>query len=515
MGKLRLIAILLTLSLAFSLFAACAQPETETSTAPEGSEAPAESGDSGAEAADGMIGGSFTIFQNVGKVQSAGKPGSTETDFTAVQEYIFEQTGTQVEVIIPPKGEEEAKLNMMFAAQDEFDLFWGDWTKYAGEGAIAPLTEQIDMYGQDIVANWGDAAMQQMKDSDGTTWGIPRMAPIVVYPVYVQQDWLDATGMEVPTTIDELEAVMEAFKTEDPAGNGLTIPLITTKGEDLHKVFSAGFTGEGYGFFEDEDGMLKPTVMDDKFADYLAKMNEWYEKGYIYQEALAIDGTQAREIIKKGQVGVAAMWYSAITIQSPFIQPEATYTMAQIEGPMGTCETVNGMSASSALIPIYSENAETVVKFINWQHQDIYNHIVLENGIEGVNWQYVNEDNQEIELLNEDYIGEFVSHQGLGLETRYIFSDPIKEMHYDYIREEITNLDRAVKPDSFNLIVDNGALQDAVPNLEDIRRMIEEENTKFITGQRDLSEYDQFQEELMGVGMQDYIDELTRQYNLL
>lgn len=459
-------------------------------------------------------GGEITIYQNCGKLQSSGKPGSSEDSFKAVQDYILQETGIHVNVIVPPTGEEENKLNMMLAAQEEFDLFWGGWTRYADEKVIAPLTDSVTKYGQAIVESWGQDAMDQTTDSSGVLWGIPRMAPLATYPVYVREDWLQQVGLSAPTTIDELEEVLKAFKEQDPAGNGQTIPLISTKGEDLHKCLSAGFTGKGYGYYQDTDGKIKPTVMDIKFKDYLTKMNEWYEKGYLYGETFAIDGNTSREIIKKGQVGAAAMWYSAITIQSPYIQPAVNYLLcAPMTGPAGTnCETGGTASENAALVPAYSENVDTVVKYINWAHEDIENHIVLENGIKDVDWKYTDEENHVIELLAENYIGEFVAHQGVGLEQRYSFSDPIKKMHYDYLRGPLLDLDRTVLPDTYDVIMNNAELQEAVPNLEDIKRMIEEETVKFITGIRPLSEYEAFQNELMEIGMEDYIDELTRQY---
>ena len=136
----------------------------------------------------------------------------------------------------------------------------------------------------------------------------------------------------------------------------------------------------------------------------------------------------------------------------------------------------------------------------------------MENGIKDVDWKYTDEENHVIELLAENYIGEFVAHQGVGLEQRYSFSDPIKKMHYDYLRGPLLDLDRTVLPDTYDVIMNNAELQEAVPNLEDIKRMIEEETVKFITGIRPLSEYEAFQNELMEIGMEDYIDELTRQY---
>jgi len=37
---------------------------------------------------------------------------------------------------------------------------------------------------------------------------------------WIRTDWLEALDLEVPQTVDEYEAVLRAFKTQDPNGNG-------------------------------------------------------------------------------------------------------------------------------------------------------------------------------------------------------------------------------------------------------------------------------------------------------
>lgn len=45
-----------------------------------------------------------------------------------------------------------------------------------------------------------------------------------------RNDWLELTGMEMPTTMAELNEYLYKIKELDPYGNGETIPLILEKG---------------------------------------------------------------------------------------------------------------------------------------------------------------------------------------------------------------------------------------------------------------------------------------------
>lgn len=464
--------------------------------------------------------GKIVIFQNCGIVQSSGKAGSNSEDLEAVKKYVKEATGIDVETIIPPTGEEINKLNMMLASQEPIDLFWDEWTKYANDGAIQPLTKMIKESGSSITEAWGDN-MDQVTDKNGDIYGIPRLAPLVTYPVYVRTDWLKEIGKEAPATIDELEEVLKLFKDKDPAGNGKTIPLMTTKGskgmEEINMTFAAGFMGAGYGYYIDSaDNYVKPSVLHPGYKDFVAKMADWYSKGYIYKEAFATDKKTAREMVKQGIVGSSAMWYSTITMQAPYINetdPDAGYTLCTITGPKGKCETVGDKNTKAALVPTYSKNADLVVKYMNWVYEDVEHHIITENGIENVNWKYADKENHIIETINSNYIGDLVAGQGVVMEAKYAFNDPIKVMHYDYLHNEITKKDRAQAQSTADVIFNKSQLSDATGNLEDIERMTTEEVVKFIIGARPMSEFDSFVQKLYEIGIDKEIKELTRQYN--
>jgi putative aldouronate transport system substrate-binding protein len=115
--------------------------------------------------------------------------------------------------------------------------------------------------------------------------------------MWIRQDWLDEFGIEAPTTIEELEALMHVFATQDPDGNGIndTIPLALAANPD----FSANPIGNPswvFGMFgavpdrwyPGEDGRLTFGSVQPGVKDALMKLREWKKKGYISEE-LALD----------------------------------------------------------------------------------------------------------------------------------------------------------------------------------------------------------------------------------
>ena len=56
------------------------------------------------------------------------------------------------------------------------------------------------------------------------------------------------------------------------------------------------------------------------------------------------------------------------------------------------------------------------------------------------------------------------------------------------------------------------ALAENIPSLNDLNTYKDEELIKFVNGTRSLDTWDAFIEECYQIGLQDYIDEYTRQY---
>lgn len=61
-------------------------------------------------------------------------------------------------------------------------------------------------------------------DRDGRIYSLPKKLPlrpeVCGNILYINKDWLDNLGLQVPTTYKELEDVLEKFVTEDADGDG-------------------------------------------------------------------------------------------------------------------------------------------------------------------------------------------------------------------------------------------------------------------------------------------------------
>ena len=75
----------------------------------------------------------------------------------------------------------------------------------------------------------------------------------------------------------------------------------------------------------------------------------------------------------------------------------------------------------------------------------------------------------------------------------------------------MTKLNDTQKPTDFDFVWDNQRLNEEVPTLGDLQRMMAENFTSFIIGSRSLEEFDEFIEELHKAGVNDWVNALTVQ----
>ena len=111
----------------------------------------------------------------------------------------------------------------------------------------------------------------------------------------INKAWLDKLGLQVPTTWDELENVLKAFKTEDPNGNGQAdeIPMNIRKLDSYFTYYSPmlllNSTGIVTGFnkgasptgFYAKNGVVKSFLTSDEYKEVVKYYHKLISEGLI------------------------------------------------------------------------------------------------------------------------------------------------------------------------------------------------------------------------------------------
>ncbi|MEK3722848.1 extracellular solute-binding protein [Paenibacillus sp. FSL H8-0034] len=139
---------------------------------------------------------------------------------------------------------------------------------------------------------------------DGKNYALFRPRVLARGGVVFRKDWLDALGLQEPTTIDELYNVIKAFTLNDPDKNGKndTYGLVSRKGiADLDML--SGFFGAGNGW-ELREGKLVPSFMTKEYLDALKFYNRLYKEKLMNADFAVSEGNQSKALFENGRAGV-------------------------------------------------------------------------------------------------------------------------------------------------------------------------------------------------------------------
>jgi ABC-type glycerol-3-phosphate transport system substrate-binding protein len=364
-----------------------------------------------------------------------------------------------------------------------------------------------------------------MTDVSGNIWGVPRLGVALnVHPTWWRTDWLKEFDLPIPSTLEEAEKTFETFRKKYT-----DCIILTSSLSDLRTGTVGGFTQWGDSrWIDPKDGMLKHPILQPDYKDWVAKMNEWYKKGWLFKEAF---GTfDVPEVAKTGKVGMYVGWYSRVTILIQQILSAVPgmyfdFNPKGLKGPKGFMNTFRLGGTSAIMVTKKCKDPEAAVRLINWQVQDVANFLTAYYGIPDKDWKWDDAENAKYgkkyyinRLITPEtpgakiYAGEFVCSSGPVTEPQFAPNDAQWRRHYEYIRDWNYNLDIGKMPPDVGVPYDVGSIRKSFPGLADLERLVDEETVKFITGVRPLTEWDAFQKQLDAAGMQEWIKAYTAEY---
>lgn len=228
-------------------------------------------------------------------------------DQSPVVQYLMEKFNFSIEFQQPPVGDETNSFNNMLGGGDYTDLIEISYSTQAPavlyqDGVIIDLHPYLETYMPNYYAYLNDPANENVKkamyDSEGHCLAITTEArdntPFINWGGMVyRHDILETmtggnvafpSGNATPTTVADWEYMLELMKqyfayTGMPETACLILPW---QGYLPTSEIVSGFGCSGGWQVVDGKVSYGPTTPE--FYNYLKKMNEWYQKGYIYQD---------------------------------------------------------------------------------------------------------------------------------------------------------------------------------------------------------------------------------------
>lgn len=453
---------------------------------------------------------------------------------TSLQVKLEETTNVCFDWTVLTNAETSERISTVMASGDLPDVFincLGDEHRltYGSAGALLPIDEYLEyMPNLTAILEAHPALKAQLTCPDGHIYSIPQVNMYSVWPgdgayvkttVNINQKWLDAVGMEVPTTTDELYEVLKAFKTMDPNGNGEAdeIPL-TFRYDGWNSTPDAFLFGPfgitGFGMKVNvENGKVFYAITDERYVEAINYMNKLYTEGLIDPESFTQDDNRYNAKIAEGNVGIYLDWQGETFVNDP--EDPTFVIMGPVAGPDGTKTWTNqsaGYNVNYCMIATTAENPELLCQYFDYMLTEevsvqtlwgTFDHYTVNNG-DGTYTRFTGEEypniwESSIRVMPAYFSDELVSRTFVENKTTGVIGDKTTETKY---KASLPYAPYATKEFYPSVLLSEEANERVAVLDTPVSNAISEKQIAWIMGESDINtEYAAFLEEVNALGL--------------
>lgn len=275
--------------------------------------------------------------------------------------------------------EYDTKLAMSIISQDLPDVFVVNdrlvYQQLVENNLLADLSEAYDTYAsqyiRDVMESYGNQTL--VRDEEGHLYGIGQGN--IYYNnhsmLWLRKDWLDALNLEAPTTLEEVEQVLIAFR-DHYGSKGLLVDGSNPFG-GAGAFYSLYQLASAFGAYPDtwvagEDGRAVYGSVMPGMKDALEVMARWYAEGLIDPEFAVRGHDEVSALFASGESGaVFAPW--SLPYQITDLMNTEGAELIMCNAPVnadGTFTLLNALPYSSMLcVSAKCEHPEAAIKMLS------------------------------------------------------------------------------------------------------------------------------------------------------
>ena len=430
-----------------------------------------------------------------------------------VNEYTKEKIGVKLNVINVGWGDYNQKMQVVINTGDKWDMCFtcswsNDYLQNAQKGAFLELDDYLENEGKEMY-ELIDPRFWEAAKIKGVTYGVPHEKEIANCPMWVfTKEYVDKYNIPYQDihTLEDLEPWLKLIKEKEPD----VIPMYLTKDYTaptyMDKIQDP--VGIEYG---DDTLTVKNIFETEKMKSTLGTMRKYYTEGYINKDAAtASDDKSVKRFVTKGdgQPFAELAWGETLgyeVVSSEIMEAQITNASAR-----GALTAVNKNA----------EHPEKAIEFLNLLNTDEYLRNLLNYGIEGEHFDFVDATEEELKAAEgKEYV--FDKKVKLNKETKKDYSVPYwveGGMFNTYVLEN-EPLDKwntfkefndgSLEAPSFGFDFD---LEPVNTQVAGFRNILDEFGKSLYTGSVDPDEYlPKLQKKLEATGIQEVIDEMQSQ----
>lgn len=512
-GLKRKWAIILTLSMLFSILAACASSSPSTSEQPE----------AGSATGSNVNKEGFPIVNEpITLTMMAKDAGMKNWNEMPVIQEMEKLTGIKFDFRNAPLDSFDTKKNLVFASGDYPDVFYAaeltqdEEVRYGGQGVLIPLEDLIDEYAPNIkkILDENPEVRKSITTPDGHIYSLPRIDLSAVWyrgPMWYNGEFLKALNMDkIPETTEELYTYLKRVKEEDPNGNGQAdeIPFSSVKLDDV-RMFMLGWWGiYGEVIYADKDHNVHYTPMQEGYKGYLTFLNRLWNDGLMDKETFSQTDDQKKSKGKNNQLAIFSDFHPYFTLGGdPNPEDELMKPLKSEIADSPVYGKHPGLSRGAFAITSSNKAPEATMRWIDYLYS--YEGAVLfDLGPEGMLWKYTDKDNRVKETVpvegdREEFRATLTPNYGI-VTPGIVNNDVQKGLKTDYDEFLIKENEEKLLPYAkvpYPLVYLTAEETEEISKLRsDLDTYVKQMEAKFVIGQEPLTNWDAYVEQIKKMG---------------
>lgn len=184
---------------------------------------------------------------------------------------------------------------------------------------------------------------------------------------YINKQWLEEADMELPTTLDEFTAAMEAFKQR---GSDI-VPMAGDAGDSTRYLLNAfGYVthaAESQTTIALRNGRpVIPAGDREVFGEYLKTVADYYQKGYLSNDLYTIDNETTRALMQNGKIGFGQASFISFAPNNETEWSAAPFLTSEYNDTAQVASNYNSVSNQSFAISHTCKTPELAMRFVDW-----------------------------------------------------------------------------------------------------------------------------------------------------
>ncbi len=329
-------------------------------------------------------------------------------------------TGIKLEIEQPEHNQYYEKVSITFAAEDPADVIELGSTyypAYASEGILWDMTdawESSDLKAKGIVdERFVDSLRYDSEYGKNRLYGFPEQRGNGTI-TYVRKDWMDALGIEEPSSYEEFYDMLKAFKEigscEETDSNGVsfkekydgkTIYPLTVAGlinsESPYEIYLREFYQDARPdiHYDEKKGEYVDGVLEPEMKDALQRIQDAWKDGLIDPGSISNKTSTCRDKFYAGVVGCfnywAGTWYK--TLDKNLKMKDETAELIPLASFDKKKAYYIERPATAEAITNYCEHPEEVFEyFLMYMHDGDEGELLFSRGVEDVHYKVLERD---------------------------------------------------------------------------------------------------------------------------